>query len=85
MQHRRKLVETSAPLEMRPIPLFTNEAVGLLRVVPQTFREREPGGLLNAQKIGERGVRLFTRAQVGELARQRKKRRRGNEPARVDR
>ncbi len=60
-------------------PILTNEAARILGVSPDTVRFLERTGRLPAVKIG-RGVRLFDRAIVIRVARQRERRQAADGP-----
>ena len=51
-------------------PVLTTEAAHILKVSPETIRHWERIGILPAVKT-ERGVRLFDRRDVEQLARER--------------
>jgi excisionase family DNA binding protein len=53
------------------VPLLTSEAARILEVTPETIRAWELSGRLPAMRTA-RGVRLFDRADVERLARERR-------------
>lgn len=58
-------------------PLLTSEAARIIGVSPETIRAWEGSGRLPALKTG-RGVRLFNRSDVEQLADERRRRARGD-------